>query len=139
MEDVSGKHTSVILFVCTGNTCRSPMAAAMCRKLLAERLQCTPAELPQHGYEVLSAGMAAYEGDRATPEAVEAVRELGVDLSSHASKPLTAELITRADYLITMTRGHQLAMLARYDECGPLPRLLDPEGNDIADPVGADL
>jgi protein-tyrosine phosphatase len=138
MEDLAGKANCVILFVCTGNTCRSPMAAALCRKLLAERLQCSPDELPERGYQVLSAGMAAYEGDRATLEAVEAMRELGADLSSHVSKPLTADLISKADYLFTMTHGHQLVLLARFDECGPLPRLLDSEGNDITDPVGAD-
>jgi protein-tyrosine phosphatase len=136
---VLGRKTAcVILFVCTGNTCRSPMAASLCRKLLAERLHCSPAQLPEHGYVVLSAGMAAMPGDSASPEAVDVVRDLGADLSDHASRPLTDDLVLQADHLLTMTRGHQAAVSARYSRYGPQPRLLDPEGRDISDPVGAE-
>jgi protein-tyrosine phosphatase len=137
-DEVARQTTCVILFVCTGNTCRSPMAAALCRKLLAERLQCAPEKLAEHGYLVISAGMAAFPGDRAAPEAVQAVQELGADLSNHLSTPLTADLVLQADYLLAMTSGHQAALTVRFSHFGPHPRLLDPEGNDIADPVGAD-
>lgn len=137
-EEVARKTNCVILFVCTGNTCRSPMAAALCRKLLAERLQCSVDELPKRGYEVLSAGLAALPGDPASADAVEAVQELGADLGGHASRALNAELVLEADHLLTMTLSHQIAVSARYASYGAEPRLLDPTGNDISDPVGLD-
>lgn len=137
-EEVAHKTTCVILFVCTGNTCRSPMAEALCNKLLADRLRCSPQELIDRGYLVLSAGLAAYAGDEASPEAVQAVQELGGDLSAHASKPLTPDLVLAADHLLAMTQGHLAAVAARYGHYGPRPRLLDPAGGDVADPVGAD-
>jgi protein-tyrosine phosphatase len=136
-EEVAQQTTCVILFVCTGNTCRSPMAEALCCKLLAERLECSPKELLQHGYLVLSAGLAAMPGEPVSPEAVEVVQELGADLDGHTSRPLTADLVLQADYVLTMTRGHQVALASRYCRHGLRPRLLDPEGQDIADPVGA--
>jgi L-threonylcarbamoyladenylate synthase len=136
--EVARKTTCVILFVCTGNTCRSPMAEALCNKLLADRLRCSPEELIDRGYLVLSAGLAAYSGDEASPEAVQAVQELGGDLAAHASKPLTPDLVLAADHLLAMTQGHLAAVAARFGHHGPRPRLLDPAGGDVADPVGAD-
>lgn len=137
-EQVARSLTRVILFVCTGNTCRSPMAEALCSKLLAERLKCKPEELPQRGFLILSAGLAAMSGDPAAPEAVEIMEEMGADLTSHSSRPLNAELVLQADHLITMTHGHLMALASRYARFAPQPRLLDPQGGDVADPVGAD-
>src|SRR5262249_35781925 len=108
-ETIARKTNCIILFVCTGNTCRSPMAAALCRKMLADRLQCSVDELPKRGYEVLSAGLSAFPGDPAAPDAVEAVHELGADMGTHASRPLNAELVLEADYLLTMTLAHQIS------------------------------
>jgi len=137
-DTIARKTNCVVLFVCTGNTCRSPMAAALCRKMLADRLQCSVEELPKRGYEVLSAGLSAFPGDPASPDGVEAVHELGADMGSHASRPLNAELVLEADYLLTMTLAHQISVSARYGRYGAEPRLLDPEGNDVSDPVGLD-
>src|SRR5262245_37561204 len=86
----------VILFVCTGNTCRSPMAEAICRMMLAKKLNCKPDELAARGFEVVSAGVAATSGDRASPEAIEVVHEMGGDLSDHCSHSLTAETVYQA-------------------------------------------
>jgi protein-tyrosine phosphatase len=126
-----------ILFVCTGNTCRSPLAQALCSKLLAERLGCTPAELPRRGFIVQSAGLAAMMGAEATPEAVTAAREFGADLTNHRSQPLSRELLEQAHFLFAMTRSH-LHMLLDID----LPavasaRLLCASGEDIPDPIGS--
>jgi L-threonylcarbamoyladenylate synthase len=137
-EELGQQTTCLIIFVCTGNTCRSPMAEVLCAKLLAERLGCSPAELPQRGFLVLSAGLAAMSGVRAAAEAVEAARELGADLSRHSSQPLLPELVHQADHLLTMTQGHHAVVLSRFARYGPSPRLLCPEGNDIPDPLGAD-
>ncbi len=128
----------LVVFVCTGNTCRSPLAEALCKKLLAERLGCPVEELPARGFIVLSAGLAAMMGGPAAGEAVATARELGADLSQHASRPLTADLVAQADHVITMTRSHQLAVSRHFGHVGPRPRLLCPEGHDIADPVGCD-
>jgi tRNA threonylcarbamoyl adenosine modification protein (Sua5/YciO/YrdC/YwlC family) len=128
----------VIVFVCTGNTCRSPMAEALCIRRLSERLGCKPEEMPQRGFLVLSAGLAAMTGERAAPEAAEIVKEMGGDLGSHSSRPLTAELVLQADYLFTMTQGHAAALSSRFARHGPRPRLLSPDGRDIADPIGGD-
>jgi protein-tyrosine phosphatase len=123
-----------IVFVCTGNTCRSPLAEALCRKLLADKMQCPPGELSRHGFFVQSAGLAAIMGAEATPEAVSAAGELGADLTGHGSQPLTIELLLQADRLFAMTASH-LRML--YGVRGVTPRLLAPDGEDVADPIGA--
>jgi protein-tyrosine-phosphatase/tRNA A37 threonylcarbamoyladenosine synthetase subunit TsaC/SUA5/YrdC len=125
-----------IVFVCTGNTCRSPLAAALCTKLLAERLGCAPEELPRRGYAVLSAGLAAYRGAPATPEAVDIARELGADLSRHSSRALNVDMLLQADDLVAMTRNH-LDLLLEYNvPGGPKPRLLAADGSDVPDPIG---
>ncbi len=78
---------TTILFVCSGNTCRSPMAEALARHMLAEQLEVAEPELERKGISVLSAGSYALPGARATPQAVAAVKELGADLSQHRSRP----------------------------------------------------
>jgi protein-tyrosine phosphatase len=129
----------VIVFVCTGNTCRSPLAEALCKKLLAERLGCTPEELPRRGFIILSAGLAASMGGEAAPEAVETARELGADLRDHVSRPLTSKLVAQADYLIAMTKSHLQALTAQFRDTGPRPRLLSESGEDLPDPIGCEL
>jgi protein arginine phosphatase len=135
-SDLKAQSRCSIVFICTGNTCRSPMAAALCRQLLAQRLGCQVDELAERGYEVNSAGIAALAGEPAAAEAIDTVRELGGDLTQHASQPLTAELARHADYLITMTQGHQTAILGHFPY-SVQPRTLCPKGTDIADPIGA--
>jgi protein-tyrosine phosphatase len=128
----------LIVFVCTGNTCRSPLAEGLCKKMLADRLKCAPEELPARGFQVCSAGLAAMLGGPAADEAIRAAGVLGVDLSRHTSKPLTPELAAQADFLIAMTQSHLLALRGQYLPHGIQPRLLHPEGADVPDPIGAD-
>jgi protein-tyrosine phosphatase len=128
----------LIVFICTGNTCRSPLAEALCKKMLGERLQCAPDELPQHGFIILSAGLAALTGGSAAPEAIETARELGADLDGHTSRPLTPTLVAQADYLIGMTQQHLEALQEQFRGIGPRPRLLSPFGEDLADPIGCE-
>jgi protein-tyrosine phosphatase len=137
-EEALRRHAAcLIVFVCTGNTCRSPLAEVLCKKLLAARIGCTVAELPERGFIVLSAGLAAMMGG-ATEEAIEVAREMGADLSTHRSRSLTADLLAQADYAITMTRGHLLALADHAARLGVQPRQLCPDGEDVQDPVGAD-
>jgi protein-tyrosine phosphatase len=137
-SDIERQAACLILFVCTGNTCRSPLAEVLCKKLLADRLGCTPAELPRRGFLVHSAGLAAMMGQGAAPEAVEAARELGADLTGHRSRPLTASLAAQSDYLLAMTQGHIEALTAHFPQAGPQVRLLSPQGEDLPDPIGCD-
>ncbi len=138
-EQLQQQTLCVILFVCTGNTCRSPLAEAVCKKLLADRLGCTPSELVDRGYLVLSAGLAAYRGDPATPEAVEVAQEFGADLGAHLSKRLDPALAAQADYLLCMTTSHLQAVEYLLPHLAAVPRLLSSEGLDIADPIGQDM
>jgi protein-tyrosine-phosphatase/tRNA A37 threonylcarbamoyladenosine synthetase subunit TsaC/SUA5/YrdC len=127
----------LILFVCTGNTCRSPMAEALCKAMLAARLDCAVEELPQRGWWVMSAGVSAFPGDVPAPEAQQAVRTLGANLGEHQSRPVRPELAAVADYLLAMTRSHQVALRQLFPELGAEPRLLGGE-EDLPDPIGGD-
>jgi L-threonylcarbamoyladenylate synthase len=136
--DLERQACCLIVFVCTGNTCRSPLAEALCKKLLAERLGCTPEELPQQGFIVISAGLAASTGGEAAPEAIEAARELGADLRGHHTRPLTLNVVIQADYLIAMTNSHLAALASQFGGLGPRPQLLSEHGEDLADPIGCE-
>lgn len=126
----------LFLFVCTGNTCRSPMAESLFRKLLAERLGCTEAELFERGYLVASAGLSAVTGAPASPEAIELVGRRGIDLNAHQSQPLTDALLDQADRIFAMTRGHLQMILEYRLDVAPRAELLSREGGDIPDPIG---
>jgi protein-tyrosine phosphatase len=126
----------VYLFVCTGNTCRSPMAEALFRKALAERLKCSPHELEDRGYVVLSAGLAASIGAPASQEVVELLAEEGIDLREHGSQPVTQRLLAQADAIYTMTRQHRQTILAAHPELESRVRTLAEDRSDISDPIG---
>lgn len=125
-----------VLLVCTGNTCRSPMAAGILRKMLAE--------VGQNGIGVLSAGTAALSGMPATDLAVATSSEWGIDISSHRSQPVTEELVAGADLILTMTPEHCEEVLLFDPEAGFKTFLLKsfpgPPRNDpsfsIRDPIG---
>ncbi len=129
---------TILLFVCTGNTCRSPMAEALCKRMLAERLGCAVDDLERKGYVILSAGLAAARGHRAAHDAVEAVRARGASLAGHASRPATPELLAQVDLILTMTHEHRRALLNQIPEIVDRVRLLDPDGDDVDDPIGMD-
>lgn len=128
-----------LLFVCTGNTCRSPMAAALARATLADRLGVSADDLADKHVEVISAGVFAGPGATMTPEAQEALEELGVDPGAHRSQPLTVDLAQQADAIFGMTRNHVEAVRSLQADVGDKVQLLDPDGADIHDPVGGDV
>jgi len=129
----------LILFACTGNTCRSPMAEAMCRKLLADRLGCKIEELEDRGIMVMSAGLSASMGGRPAAEAVEAMHTRGIDLTPHESQALTANLVRHADVIWAMTRSHRQDILAQWPEAARRCDLLCLDMRDIPDPIGGPL
>src|ERR1039458_10614691 len=83
-----------ILFVCTGNVCRSPMAEGLLRHMLRGR----------NDIQVASAGLGALEGVGATGAAIEVMAELGIDISSHVSQSLGSELVRQADFILVLPR-----------------------------------
>ncbi len=124
-----------ILFVCTGNTCRSPMAEGLARVAIARRLGCQPESLADHGVEVLSAGLLAIAGGRASPEAVRAAAALGADISRHKTRKLTPDLVQGADVVLCMTDGHAREVRAVAPSSAGKVRRLDEE-TEVEDPVG---
>ena len=126
----------MILFVCTGNTCRSPMAEAFARKFLAETRGCAPDELEERGVLVCSAGIAAASGLNASPEALRVMRELGLGLETHQSQPLTDSLVRYADVIFVMTQAHREDIVRYWPQAASKVMLLHPEGKDILDPIG---
>jgi protein-tyrosine phosphatase len=128
----------LIVFVCTGNTCRSPLAEAMCKRLLADRLGCAVEDLPGRGFVVLSAGVAVMMSQPAAEEAVRLAAAEGVDLTEHLSQPLGEDLAAQADYLLAMTQSHLQMVTAMFPDLACQPRLLGAGGADIGDPLGGD-
>jgi len=132
---MSDKYT--IMFICSGNTCRSPMAAGALKVLLDKN---RPGK-----FEVISAGTGAATGFPATEFAVEASRIWNCDLSEHRSQPLTETLIEESDLILAMTTSH-LRELIRLNPGAQHKYFLlksfpdpNPEGEGVDDPIGMPL
>lgn len=124
----------LILFVCTGNTCRSPMAAAYLGKL------CETAGI-DGSVSVASAGTAAAPGQPASPHSVTALSNVGIDLNEHRSQALSLDLLERSDLIIAMTESHRRLILDLAPDSEFKTRLLmsyadESSDGDVADPFG---
>ena len=128
-----------IVFVCTGNTCRSPMAEALARRDLAAALQTAPDRLAARGILFHSAGTGTIDGLAASEGSMLAMHELGVDLGEHQSRAASRELLQRADHIFVLASSHLRAVRSMLPEAASKTALLDPTGADIADPYGGDL
>ena len=117
-----------IIFLCTGNTCRSPMAEGLFRALGGEE---------KTGLTAASAGLYTENGLPASANAVAAAGERGADISAHRSRQLTAEMAENAKYLVCMTGSHYDRLCELFPDCADKIFTLLPE--DISDPFGGDL
>jgi protein-tyrosine phosphatase len=126
-----------LLFVCTGNTCRSPMAEGLARRAIARELTCADAELAALGFEVSSAGVYAFGGGPASKHSLDQMARREIDLSQHAASGASAAVLADADEIYCLTSGHLKAV---HELLAPEERdsaaLLDPRGGDIPDPIG---
>ncbi len=123
-----------ILFICTGNTCRSPMAEGYFRYLLENE--------GILGIEVSSAGTYAGDGEPPSPNSVRALKEYGIDISGQESMRLTCELIKNADLILAMTTSHRMYIGQLDPSALAKTRLLgeySTVGQDVADPFGGSL
>ena len=134
-EQIEQMSKVKILFVCTGNTCRSPMAEGMCKKLLAERLKCKVDQLDEKGYTIVSAGTMGLDGFPASAESVVVCAAKGIDIKAHRSCSLSKQLVEKSDYIFVMTLGHR-ASIVSLDETAANRCYLLGETADVPDPVG---
>lgn len=126
---IMDKLKTRVLFVCTGNTCRSPMAEGLARGWEQDR---TPNGLT---IEASSAGVAASNGSPASPQTVETLRERGIDLSNHRSRMITPEMVGEADLVLTMTPSHAQAVMQTVPDSAHKVFPIDPL-SPIRDPIG---
>jgi len=134
-EELEAMSTVRFLFLCTGNTCRSPMAVGIFRKYLAEKLQCEVDHLDIMGYKVSSAGIIDMASSPASMEAIAACAAMGIDIKAHRSKVLSQKLIEENDFIFAMSRMHRERVAALSQE-GAEKCLLLAQDKDIPDPIG---
>nr|WP_297175663.1 low molecular weight protein arginine phosphatase [uncultured Agathobaculum sp.] len=117
-----------IIFICTGNTCRSPMAEGLFRARGGEE---------KTGLAASSAGLFTQDGMPASQNAVAAAAELGADIAAHRSRMLTPEMARQARYLICITGAHYDRLCELYPDCAD--KVFTLVQQDVADPFGGDL
>jgi protein-tyrosine phosphatase len=137
-SEVAEMASKIWLFVCTGNTCRSPMAEAIFKAMLAERLGCKVENLVDRGHTVLSAGVFASSGSPAADHAKYVATTYGASLDDHSSQKVTETLVEHADMIFALAQEHLEALLEYAPHVAEKARLLHSEGDDVLDPYGSE-
>lgn len=135
-EQLIAEHDYVgYLFVCTGNTCRSPMAEWIWRTLLARQMDIPPGRIEEAGFRVRSAGTAAVEGQDMAPNARTVLEELGYQPRPHVARRLEPALVEESDHIYAMTEEHLERIVRTDPSASARAELLDPDGGRIEDPI----
>jgi len=134
-EELEALSTVKFLFVCTGNTCRSPMAEGIFGKYLAEKLECEVDDLDKMGYKIISAGIMDIVGAPVSTEAIVACAAKGIDINAHKSRALSLQLIEESDFIFAMEQIHYQRVTTLCPGAEKKCMLLA-ENQDIADPIG---
>lgn len=137
-EYLKGLSRVTFLFVCTGNTCRSPMAQAMMNLKIKQKFadHFPNGSIPIVAY---SAGVAAYSGDPASNGAKQAIQKYGTDLENHGSCQLSQEMADQADIILTMGSRHRQVIASQWPQVASKVHLISPQGGEISDPFGGPL
>ena len=118
-----------VLFVCTGNTCRSPMAEYCFREMVSDR-----------EIECVSAGLYAFDGEAMSANSLAALEEIGIDANDFRSRSVTHALAETSSLIITMTESHKAELIMRYPEAAAkCHTLLEKSGGNLPDPFGQSL
>lgn len=124
-----------ILFVCTGNTCRSPMASGFCQLGVSEVSKTAPLNGEGLPFRVISAGTNTVDDECADKLAIQAMKEVGIDISAHRTRGLTPEMVDKADWIFAMTRSHRESILELMPTAADRIQLLSNRNEDIPDPA----
>jgi protein-tyrosine-phosphatase len=134
-ETIEKSSKVQILLVCTGNTCRSPMAEGVTKKYISEKLGCKLDQLEKNGYKICSAGTMGLSGMPASPEAAAACADYGIDIRKHRSTGLSRELIEQSDIIYAMSLKH-LNRVIDLDAEAEKKCVLLADNEDVPDPIG---
>lgn len=127
----------MVLLVCTGNTCRSPMAEAILRDLLTQRFpQLFAGAMPPA--TIGSAGLSAFPGGPAASEAISVMKKRGLNLHNHQSHSISERTLRQADLILAMTNSHRSAIVERMPELSSKVHLISGGNSDVSDPFGGD-
>ncbi|MCA9190245.1 MAG: Sua5/YciO/YrdC/YwlC family protein [Planctomycetales bacterium] len=129
LENLQRLSQFIVLLVCTGNTCRSPMAEVLMRHALERRFGTA-------NFSVVSAGLSAFPGGAASPEAIAVMAQRNLNLRSHQSKSITERVVKFADLILTMTNSHRRAIVERMPDTVSRLHLVSGTGQDVSDPFG---